>query len=86
MWRPRPLFSTRRWKFDALGDRYLPSEKLTSPVERFLQTYEIPLSAFTRPMPRPDGGPAGLDLVTIRFEGSGTAYLDDIAFEPPVAR
>lgn len=69
---------------DGLGDRYLPDERLATPVERFLQTYEINLSAFAVPVPRPGAGPSGLESVTIRFEGSGSAYLDDLGFEPAV--
>lgn len=81
----RPLFGTRLWKVDGLGDRYAPTERAVIPVERFLQTYEIPLAAFAVPVPRPGGLPAGLERVTIRFSGAGSAFLDDLGFEPGVA-
>ncbi|HSI99462.1 MAG TPA: hypothetical protein VLA59_03650 [Patescibacteria group bacterium] len=76
----RPLLPTRLWKVEALGARYLPDEQLKSPIERFLQTYEIPLSAFEPALASADL--AGIRGLVIRFTGSGSAYLDDIAFEP----
>lgn len=76
----RPLLPTRLWKIDALGARYLPEKQLRSPIERFMQTYEIPLSAFDAALSKEDL--AGIRGVVIRFTGMGSAYLDDIAFEP----
>jgi dienelactone hydrolase len=76
----RPLLPTRLWKLDALGARYLPEERLRSPIERFLQTYEIPLSAFDASLSEQDL--SGISGLVIRFTGTGSAYLDDIAFEP----
>ena len=78
----RPLLPARLWKLDGLGDRYLPTERQVIPAERFLQTHEIPLSVFTT-------GPAAMDIselrsVTIRFEGTGSVFLDDVGFEPAV--
>jgi hypothetical protein len=77
----RPLLSTRLWKVDALGARYLPGELLEVPYERVAQTYALPLSAF---------GISENDIetvrsITLRFDGQGDAYLDDLAFEPEVA-
>lgn len=76
----RPLLPTRLWKVDALGARYLPGEQLRSPVERFLQTYRIPLDAFDPALTREDL--ASLHSIVIRFTGFGSVYLDDVAFEP----
>ncbi|MGZ8563843.1 MAG: alpha/beta hydrolase family protein, partial [Candidatus Limnocylindria bacterium] len=76
----RPLLPTRLWKVDALGARYLPGEQLRSPIERFLQTYQIPLSAFDPALSEEDL--PGIRGLAIRFTGTGSAYLDEIAFEP----
>jgi hypothetical protein len=78
----RPLLPTRIWKIAALNDRYLPTEKRIIPAERFLQTYEIELSEFARVLP--DFDPDEIVGLTFRFDGSGSVFLDDIAFEPPV--
>ncbi|HSK93455.1 MAG TPA: hypothetical protein VLA76_05290 [Candidatus Angelobacter sp.] len=75
----RPLLPSRLWKVEALGARYLPDEQLRSPVERVLQTYEIPLLAFGT---LSDDEVAGINAIVIRFTGFGSAYLDDVAFEP----
>jgi hypothetical protein len=80
----RPLLPTRLWKIDGLGDRYLPAEKHVLPAERFLQTYEIELSAFEEATPGFD--PTRLVSLSIGFGGAGAVFLDDVAFEPPVAR
>jgi hypothetical protein len=80
----RPLLPTRLWKIAALNDRYLPSEKHVLPAERFLQTYEIELSEFARVLP--DFDPNEIVGLTFRFDGSGSVFLDDIAFEPAVER
>lgn len=76
----RPLLPTRLWKVEALGARYLPDEQLRSPVERFLQTYQVPLAAFDAALTADDL--AGVQSIQVRFTGSGSAYLDDIGFEP----
>lgn len=80
----RPLFAATVWKADVLGDRYVPSEKVRTRVERFLQTYAIPLAAFAAPVARPGGGPDGLVSVAIHFAGEGAAFIDDLGFEPAV--
>jgi hypothetical protein len=78
----RPQLPARIRKWDALADRYEPTEKRTLPAERFMQTYDVPLAAF-------DAGATGFDLsslaeVTFRFDAPGAVYLDDIGFEPEV--
>ncbi|HEX2765698.1 MAG TPA: hypothetical protein VHR55_03545 [Candidatus Limnocylindria bacterium] len=75
----RPRLPTQLWKIEALGARYLPEERLAWPAERFLQTYAIPLTAFGLPE---NGAEIGLARITVRVDGYGDAYLDDIGFEP----
>jgi len=77
---PRPVVPVSLWKLDGLGERYLPSEALRWPAERFLQTHAVPLEAFV------DANP-GLDCerlaaVILQFTDPGQAYVDDIGFEP----
>ncbi|HET9457483.1 MAG TPA: hypothetical protein VFO78_09090 [Candidatus Limnocylindrales bacterium] len=76
----RPLLPTRLWKLTELGERYLPGEALAYPVERFLQTYEIDLAAFTAAAPGFD--PTRITSVAVCFEGEGAVFLDDVGFEP----
>jgi len=76
----RPPLPTRLWKLDWLGDRYLPTERLHWPAEHFLQTYAVPLSAFVEVTP--DLDLERLEEVVIHVAGSGSMYLDDVAFEP----
>lgn len=76
----RPLMPTRLWKIGGLGQRYLPTETLAYPAERFLQTYEIDLAAFTATAPRFD--PTEIAAVAVCFEGEGAVFLDDVGFEP----
>jgi hypothetical protein len=78
----RPLLPTRIWKLAGLGERYLPTERHARPAERFLQTYEIDLSAFTAASPGFDA--TRIVGLAICFEGQGEVFLDDVAFEPPV--
>lgn len=73
----RPLLSAQLWKAAGLGDRYLPGEPHLSPVDRLLQTYRVPLTAFgLGSLP-----PTAIASIGFRFAGAGEAYLDDIAFE-----
>jgi hypothetical protein len=76
----RPVLPAHLWKLDWLGQRYLPSERIEWPAERFMQTYAIELERFAEANPALDLD--RLESVTLRFSGSGDAYLDDIAFEP----
>ena len=61
-----------------LGSEFFP--KVTTPYERMLQSFEIPMSAFTAA--NPDFDPK--DVATIRFlfndEMSGKMYVDEIGF------
>jgi len=76
----RPLVPTRLWKLSGLGERYLPGEALAYPAERFLQTYEIDLAAFTAAVPGFD--PTQIASVAVCFAGEGAVFLDDVGFEP----
>ncbi len=61
-----------------LGYDFFP--KVKTPYERVLQSFEIPLSAFTAA--NPDFDPTRLATIRFRFndEQPGKAYLDDIGF------
>jgi dienelactone hydrolase len=77
---PRPAIPVNLWKLDRLGERYLESEALRWPAERFLQTHAIPLHAFEAANPSID--PAHLAAVILRFGDAGDVFIDDIGFEP----
>ncbi len=78
----RPMLSTRLWKLDGLGDRYLPGERQVIGAERFLQTHDLPLALFASVSPGLDL--ADLRTVSVRFDGEGSTFLDDVGFEPAV--
>jgi dienelactone hydrolase len=77
---PRPVIPVSLWKIDHLGERYLPAEALRWPAERFLQTHAIPLESFAAVDPELDR--SRLAAVILRFTEAGTAFLDDVGFEP----
>jgi len=63
--------------------KFLDSEffpKLTTPYERMLQSFEIPLSAFAATNPEFD--PAQVEIIRFRFsdESGGKVYVDEIGF------
>jgi hypothetical protein len=76
----RPPLPVRLWKLDFLGDRYMPEERLAWPVERFPQTYAIELARFVDSVP--GFALALVERITLRFDGTGSVYLDDLGFEP----
>ena len=77
---PRPALPVQLWKIAGLGDRYAPTERHAWPAEHFLQTYAVPLRKFTAITPALDL--SQLASIGFSFDGSGSAYLDDVGFEP----
>jgi hypothetical protein len=77
---PRPVIPVRLWKLDGLDARYMPAEALRWPADRFLQTHALDLSRFHAT--NPDLDVADLTSVTLGFDGSGEAFVDDLGFEP----
>ncbi|HWV58442.1 MAG TPA: hypothetical protein VNZ57_13395, partial [Longimicrobiales bacterium] len=76
----RPLPRPRVWKNDTLAKRYVREAPPPGVVERFLQTYAIELSHFTAV--NPDLDLTALEAVLLHFDGAGSAFLDDLGFEP----
>jgi hypothetical protein len=61
-----------------LGSEFFP--KVTTPYERMLQSFEIPLSAFVAA--NPDFDPTQVEIIRFRFndEMSGQMYVDEVGF------
>lgn len=77
---PRPVIPVSLWKLERIGERYLPGEVLRWPAERFMQTHAVALQAFLDAKPSLDL--SRLEAVSLRFTEPGTAFVDDIGFEP----
>lgn len=75
-----PITPPLRIRFTKLG--FLEG-MLVNPVEPVLQTYELPLAAFTEV--QPGFNPAAINQITLKFGDSprGTIALDDIGFLSP---
>ena len=77
---PRPVIPVSLWKLDRLGERYLPTEELRWSAERFMQTHTIALDTFREANRAIDV--SRLATVMLRFAEPGTAFVDDLGFEP----